>query len=260
MHNSKFWTLNNDGIKVMRDLKKENVDKKFDVYGYWQKERGLDDINYMYFEIYELFDEYDSNGSDYERYGCKIDEGDVVVDIGGNIGMFSRRAIERGASKVVTFEPVATAFSCLVENVGNSVECHKIAISDKTGSTNFVTPDVVSNLGGSVRADKAEDNRDTAHTEKCITMSLTDLWDIGVLPERVNFLKIDCEGGEKEIIETITDEQLGRIDKISMEYHGSLLGHDLRESFTSRVRNMGFETFTLFQGGGDLVQLHIWRK
>lgn len=37
--------------------------------------------------------------------------------------------------------------------------------------------------------------------------------------ERVNFLKIDCEGVEYEIFFTASHEILRRIDKIAMEYH-----------------------------------------
>ena len=258
MHNPVFWTIGKDGNRLKRNLLSEIDEKKFSMDGYYSGERGIDDINYMYHENFNLYELYDSNGSDYERYGCKINEGDTVVDIGGNIGMFTRRALERGASRVISFEPMSKAYSCLADNVGYEAECHKIAIGKELGTTKIAVTGSVSNLGGSTS--KMEmDYKEVVYEESCITMSLGDLWDLGILPERINFLKIDCEGGEKEIIESLTDEHLSKIDKISMEYHASLLGHEMREEFGERAISLGFQRFTLFHGDGSLAQLHLWK-
>lgn len=43
--------------------------------------------------------------------------GNVVMDLGGNIGAFSVYAALRGASKVVTYEPEESNYSLLLENV-----------------------------------------------------------------------------------------------------------------------------------------------
>jgi len=267
-HNPVFWTIGKDGNKLERNLENEMQEKVFTVPAYYNGENGIDDINYMYFENFRLFELYDSNGSDYERYGCKIEEGDTVVDIGGNIGMFSRRALERGASRVITFEPMSKAFSCLVDNVGYDVECYNIAIGKKTCLVNMCVPGDKS-LGGSstitefnLRKSNHFDpsrNQEIHYTENAISMSLGELWDLGLLPSRINFLKIDCEGGEKEIIESLSDDHLSRIGKISMEYHASLLGNELREEFVQRAISLGFQSFTLFHGNGSLSQLHLWK-
>jgi len=258
MHNSIFYTLDRYGMKVLRDLKKENVEKKFSVQRYYNKEDGLDDLNYMYYENYEMFGIYDCIGSDYERYGCILEEGDVVVDIGANIGMFTRRALEKGASRVISFEPISHTFSCLVDNEGLLAECHKIAIGKNLSVCSFAIPDNISNLGGGSREDLLE-NREKVKIEKCVCMGLEDLWNLGILPEKIDFLKIDCEGGEKEIIESITDERLINIRKISMEYHQLILGENLRQDFTRRCFELGFQSFTLFHGDSGLVQVHLWR-
>jgi len=255
-HNPIFWTIGKDGEKIQRDLLKES--EEFSLHAYHNGEGRLDDINYMYYEMFQMFGEHDSQGSDYERFGCVIDPGDVVVDIGGNIGMFSRRALERGASRVITFEPMSKAFSCLTDNVGYDVEAYNIAISDKTSATKMGVAGVINNLGGSTLKIEKE-SREIIYTEPCITMSLEDLWNLGVIPETIDFLKVDCEGGEKEIIESLTDEHLSRIKKISMEYHAGWLDHELREEFTDRLYNLGFQRFTLFHGDGSLTQLHFWK-
>ena len=53
----------------------------------------------IYHEIFNLHDYYKGGN---ER---RINEGDIVVDLGGNMGIFNRWAYSQGASKVISFEP-----------------------------------------------------------------------------------------------------------------------------------------------------------
>ena len=52
----------------------------------------------IFHEIFNLRDYYQ------ERVK-RINEGDIVVDLGGNIGVFNRWAHQEGAGKVISFEP-----------------------------------------------------------------------------------------------------------------------------------------------------------
>src|SRR6056300_346346 len=63
----------------------------------------------FYKEIYEE--------NEYNRFGIKIEKGDVVIDCGANIGIFSQYALDMGASKVVGYEPDDTAFDYYEKNV-----------------------------------------------------------------------------------------------------------------------------------------------
>ena len=106
MENKKFWTLRPDGSEVLRDLNEEN--KNFTREGYLNGE--FDANNYQWYEMFHHYS-FDDNGCDYERHGCYIKEGDVVLDLGANIGVFAHRAETRGASKVICFEPVTPTFN-----------------------------------------------------------------------------------------------------------------------------------------------------
>lgn len=64
-HNPVFWTIGKDGNKLERNLENEMQEKVFTLPAYYNGENGIDDINYMYFENFRLFELYDSNGSDY---------------------------------------------------------------------------------------------------------------------------------------------------------------------------------------------------
>jgi len=221
----KFWLIDQVGNKILRDLKSEN-ESGFTIDKY-RSGNGFDDFNYMFFENYEFKGDdgdYGCTGSDYERLGCTINPGDVVVDIGANIGMFSRWAHLRGASRIISFEPMSLTFSCLVDNLKGIAEFHKIAIGPKTSPVEMLIPDrhEFYDLGGGTMY--AENGKSYTRKEISISMSISELFEIGILPERVDFLKIDCEGAEKEIIGSISDKDLLRIEKISMEYHNGDLG------------------------------------
>jgi hypothetical protein len=56
---------------------------------------------------------------------------------------------------------------------------------------------------------------------------------------KVNLLKLDCEGSEWQIFESLKDDFISNIDKIVMEYH---LNTDKRvDSLVQRLRSLGFE-------------------
>ena len=46
-----------------------------------------------------------------------------------------------------------------------------------------------------------------------------ELEDVGRVLKRIDFLKLDCEGGEYEILFGCSEETLKKIKKISIEYH-----------------------------------------
>jgi len=255
---SSFWVIDIDGNKILRDPKQENEDLGgFDWHKYSERGCVFDDLNYMYWENNDFY-VHESNGSDYERFGCVIEPGDVVVDIGANIGIFARRALNRGASRVFAFEPSSKIFSCLLDNTPRStVECHRIAVGGFNGTTrlNF---DITAGIGGSSIVQ--EMNQEKAGSENVICLTLNQLFEIGILPEKIDFMKVDCEGAEKQIMDDLTDENLSKIKKIAMEFHTVLLGEEARKSMVERLANFGFSHFTLFHGSGAEVTLNFWRN
>ena len=67
---------------------------------------------------------------------------------------------------------------------------------------------------------------------KCVTLKEV-LDDNGI--DRVDFLKLDCEGAEYKILQTIDESALNRINMVGMEFHG----HP-REWFVSKLQELGF--------------------
>ena len=112
MHKN-FWTRSKSGTLETRNLDRES--RSFNFPDFW--EGKYDIYNYLWWEMFGCY-EFDSNGCDYERGNCQIREGDVVLDLGANIGAFAHRAEFRGASKVYSFEPIIETSECLKLNRG----------------------------------------------------------------------------------------------------------------------------------------------
>jgi FkbM family methyltransferase len=201
--------------------------------------------HHAYNEIY-LTDGH-PNGCIYEHEGCVISEGDVVVDLGANIGIFTNHAYRRKASKIYSFEPASEPFECLMRNRTHNSEVFKIAISDKAGVT-----DLFSNQGDTMSGGlKSSGER----TETVLTNSLDNLYDMGLF-ERINFLKIDVEGSEDSVIEGCAKMLPAKIDKISMEVHNSVMGK--ANEMCSMIINNGFN-FSEKKINDDLSFYYFWK-
>ena len=72
------------------------------------------------------------------------------------------------------------------------------------------------------------------------TTTLPGLMDVyGV--EHIDFLKMDCEGAETEILETCPEEALARINKMVIETHER--DHPSGLSWVKRLEDSGFRTY-----------------
>ncbi len=259
----KFWTLSKNGSEILRDLKKEN-EIYLDEFGkmsnnfktdYYQG--ILDSNNYQW---YEMFNHYvcDDNGCDYERLGCMIKPGDVVVDIGANIGIFSHRAEERGASRVFSFEPLTPTFNCLIKNSGPKTTPYKMAVGKENGWVDFNIHTDFTHIGGSSLKSEAINNRPIIHSEKSYMVNINSVFD---LCEKIDFMKVDIEGSEVELFNTITDENLSTLRCLSCEFHKYTDEFDeFQDNFIKRMNSLGFKSFILFLGDGDLRTVSFWKE
>ena len=251
-----FWTINKDGNQELRDLSKEEEFWSYDRYLAGE----LDSYNYMWHEMFNHYVHGD-NGCDYERYGCFIKEGDVVLDLGGNIGIFAHRAEVRGASKVISFEPVTPTFNCLIKNRGPKTLVYKNAVGGKHGFTTFKIHTDYTHIGGGTSKDQdlLLNNRPIIHSERVIIIGINEIFE-GV-ESKIDFMKIDIEGGEVDVLTSITDENLSSLRCLSGEFHKSYEEFDVfQQSFVERMERLGFEHFTLYHGDGTLRTINFWKK
>ena len=142
----------------------------------------------------------------------------VVVDIGGYIGDFSIYAVRYlGAARVIVYEPTAENFELLKRNVQINGYADRIsAVNKAVSGADEVTLNV-----------QLEENDEVhvsaywyrgAQQRKLPSVTLERLFETHQL-DRVDLLKIDCEGGEYDIFPAIPDRLFKRIENIVFEYH-----------------------------------------
>jgi len=173
----------------------------------------------------------------YNPKGFEINKNDIVVDIGAHIGTFSLYA-SQFTSYIYAFEPVSENYEMLDYNIWNNPSSQYTAIEQKAVSNTIGKRriGVTSwNTGGNSFYQKGD------NSEIVETTTLRAIMRKYKLP-RIDFLKMDCEGAEFEILFNIPDRMLKKIGKIAMECHGispkctihSMADFLIRKGFTVR--------------------------
>jgi FkbM family methyltransferase len=146
----------------------------------------------------------------------------VVLDIGGNIGLFAVYAAFSGARKVYAFEPNREAYRHMLENISrNSLQTvivpHHYAVTSKSDEV------VAIPKGASPQNRIAYGPANNDEYESVHTISVDDI----VKREGiscVHLLKMDCEGSEYDILAGMSNATFSKIRRIIVEYHDGKTG------------------------------------
>lgn len=139
-------------------------------------------------------------GTEYEAemrwFLAKMKEGDLFVDVGANIGIYTLHASRRVGvkGKVFAFEPTPETFSGLQQNVQSNrclnVTCEKIALADKIGEGRLVEC-------GRVASNRISLLPPTGERATIQVGTLDDYCQTNMI-RRIDFIKVDIEGGEAD--------------------------------------------------------------
>ncbi len=140
-----------------------------------------------------------------DQYHIKnfIKEGSVIIDAGANIGIFSIFAsILMPTSKIFAFEPVREIYDVLVKNVKGytNVDTHNLALGDKTGEGEIIIDkdkSIRSRLIDSEMNSRAPISRGAS---EIVGLTTIDGFAEKNKVSRIDFIKIDAEGYERQII------------------------------------------------------------
>lgn len=191
-----------------------------------------------------------------------IEQNDIVVDIGANIGVFTLYAASITHNAVHAFEPFPSNFEALQQNIRanglHNITPHRLAVSDQSRTEVFVDCGVSQGH----RLEKVFPRYPGEEYLEVPTITLQDFMDNNHL-EQIDFLKMDCEGSEGLILQSTSKDYLQRIRKISLEFHDaiSILKHDemgklLEDAgFTTKVGHCIVDP----SNNADLGILHAWR-
>jgi FkbM family methyltransferase len=154
-----------------------------------------------------------------------------VIDIGGHIGTFSCRLTQlHPQASVMTFEPSATTASFLRRNVAQNrvadrVQVFEAALSSASGTATFVDNGAGSGMNGLRSADHS-DGAETGVNTEVRTISFDDVVAESAAP--VDVVKIDCEGGEYDLVLGSKPESWESVQRVVIEFH-PVAGHSWDE-------------------------------
>jgi FkbM family methyltransferase len=136
----------------------------------------------------------------------------VIIDCGANIGLSTLYfSLAYPNSKVYAFEPDETLFKLLESNIAtnklSNVHLHNEAVWIENTNLSF------SNKGS--EASQIDTSGQSATKVKAIQLAefLSNF-------ERIDFLKMDIEGAEFEVVKDCKD-QLAKVQNFFLEYHGT---------------------------------------
>jgi phthiocerol/phenolphthiocerol synthesis type-I polyketide synthase E len=206
----------------------------------------------------------------YTRGGISLRDGDVVFDVGANVGLFTTFvALSHPGSRIFAFEPAPPIFGILQQNVapyGDRIRLFPCGLADRAGSADLTFYPHTSGMS-SFYADEREESaalrtlfRNQLESGKPGVSSLVDheaewlrqrlrheSWtcplktlsqvvrEEGVT--RIDLLKIDVEKSEMDVLLGIAPEDWGKIEQVVLEVHD--VG-DRRQQIEGMLRRQGF--------------------
>jgi FkbM family methyltransferase len=157
-------------------------------------------------------------------------DGDIVMDIGANIGAYAVFA-SRAAKHVYAFEPEASNFEQLSQNIRHkkNITALRLAVAGSAGTRMLGTPRMSRNRSSLYDQSKGQE----VH---CVTLREA----IGRTGASViDLAKVDIEGAEYETLLHTTPEILRRCRSIFLEFHDGWTSHTYPE-LTAHLTQAGF--------------------
>ncbi len=154
----------------------------------------------------------------------KPDSG-VIIDIGAGIGEFTIQAAKACPDcKVYGFEPFPESFEFLEKNA------HLNSLTNI-----YPIPAAVSSIQGTLILDTSSgnplqfrmQNGNSSDTPIQTVLLMNFLKEHSI--NKVEIIKLDCEGGEFDILLPLSNEDISCFKRIVMEYHDSLTPHNHTE-------------------------------
>lgn len=222
----------------------------------------------------------------YLKHGISLQDGDCVIDVGANIGMFALFVQQHCPNATVyAFEPATAVFDILQTNAtlyGKNVKTFNIGLSNKAGQAAFTfykNASVFSTVHADTTADthaiktivqntlKAQPNlpdvKEHDLTDHFMADRLTNVTETVQLTtlsqmireqqiEQIDLLKIDVERSEWDVLQGIEADHWPRIKQIVIELHDQ--EGDLITAVMALLKEKGFTVVldeeALLQGSG----------
>lgn len=135
----------------------------------------------------------------YEPRGHEVREGDIVLDCGANIGMFTRKALSRGAKLVVAVEPAPQTVNALRRNLATEIQQGRVIVYAK-GVWNEDAELELSQHDQNAGTNSVVAPRGSSVPKVRVPLTTIDKIVAELKLPRVDFIKMDIEGSEKRAL------------------------------------------------------------
>ncbi len=240
----------------------------------------------IYKEIYEE--------NAYFREGLDIQPGATVIDIGGNIGLFSLYVLEKMPQiRLITVEPIPLIFDVLQANIQKfqppqaSISLLNIGLAEKDKIAEFdFYPRVPSDSTATPFDMEKQIQMLLAKSNKGFGRLFPNkfkVWVIGkflrwmytpikvncqlktlsqIIAEqkldRIDLIKLDAENAEKEVVMGIVDEDWKKIRQMSIEVHTNIPGGEtLMTDLTELLTSKDFSVVSDLHSRFSFVGVHM---
>jgi FkbM family methyltransferase len=191
-----------------------------------------------------------------------IRENDVIFDVGASCGDWSELVVKSfNKTFIYAFEPIKTSFNLLKKNLGHKITAYNLALSNVTGPRTFMV------YQGSLANNQLSTFYERpilkyqyhfdAKPEKVMCTTLDVFCEKNTI-NSIDFLKIDTEGAEYEILEG-AEKLLARhaIRIIQFEYGGCYI--DAKKTLKNTIallNKYGYRVFRIIPEG--LIHINFW--
>ena len=177
----------------------------------------------------------------------------VFIDIGANAGYFSLYAASRFANaRIFAYEPIQSNFEQLMRNINlnknSKIVAFQKAVAGSSGET-IMTFDEMEGFSTTAHIVTESNPARTDNLIKVDCVTIKDIFDENQL-DTCDFLKMDCEQSENDIIFNCPVDYLFRIKLLAIEVH------DDAELLKKFLHDHGFVTYETKKALG---MLYAWR-
>lgn len=165
-----------------------------------------------------------------------MDNLNVVLDIGANVGMFTNYIALRNAKTIHAIEPNQKAYEQLKKQFyyQHGVKLHKVGIDTEDCQKTLYTNNENSTISSFLNKTSSD------ISEELISMYRLRTFCKNQNLSKVDLIKMDIEGMEYGIFDSLSDTDILLCDRYLVEYHLNSLENDRVKTLISRLESLGY--------------------
>ncbi|MBV1916295.1 MAG: FkbM family methyltransferase [Pseudomonadales bacterium] len=182
------------------------------------------------------------------RWLSCMKEGEVLIDIGANVGMYSTLAAAGRGMQVYAFEPESQNHSLLNQNIylndlSDKVTAYCVGLSDTSGLSKLYLGHM--DAGGAFHSsgEALDFNLEPLHTpfvQGCILMTLDQMVEDGTIP-MPDHIKLDVDGFEYKVVNGMMNTiRNSKVKSVAIELNPNLPEH---QQVFEQMAELGFTYF-----------------